>query len=88
MLLQNKKEEEVSNRLTYSERQVKYAKNRTIAVEKALQSEKVRYTSNRNPDKFKKFLEHRLMIWDQLKDKTFYGKNMYEKTKVLIENFN
>ena len=83
-----KKEVESTTRLTYEEREAIYTKSRAAAVEKALQSEKVRYKSNRNPEKFKRFLEHRLTIWDDLKDKTFHGKQMYEKTKSLIDNWN
>jgi hypothetical protein len=83
-----KKEVESTTRLTYEEREAIYTKSRAAAVEKALQSEKVRYKSNRNPEKFKRFLEHRLTIWDELKDKTFHGKQMYEKTKSLIDNWN
>lgn len=83
-----KKEVDSTNRLTYEEREAIYAKSRAAAVEKALQGEKVRYKSNRNPEKFKTFLEHRLTIWDELKDKTFHGKRMYEKTKNLIDNWN
>ena len=83
-----KKEVESTTRLTYEEREAIYTKSRATAVEKALQSEKVRYKSNRNPEKFKRFLEHRLTIWDDLKGKTFYGKRMYEKTKSLIDNWN
>jgi hypothetical protein len=84
----DKKEVESTTRLSYEEREAGYAKSRAAAVEKALQSEKARYKSNRNPEKFKTFLEHRLTIWDDLKEKTFYGKRMYEKTKSLIDNWN
>jgi hypothetical protein len=84
----DKKEVESTTRLSYEEREAGYAKSRAAAVEKALQGEKARYKSNRNPEKFKKFLEHRLTIWDDLKDKTFHGKRMYEKTKSLIDNWN
>ena len=83
-----KKEIESTTRLSYEEREAGYAKSRAAAVDKALQGEKVRYKSNRNPEKFKTFLEHRLTIWDDLKEKTFYGKRMYEKTKSLIDNWN
>lgn len=83
-----KKQVDSTNRPTYEEREAIYAKSRAAAVEKALQGEKVRYKSNRNPEKFKTFLEYRLTIWDDLKEKTFYGKRMYEKTKCLIDNWN
>ena len=57
-------------------------------MEEALKGEKVRYKSNCDSEKFKEFLEDRLTIWGQEKDKTFYGKGMYEKTKTLIDNWN
>jgi len=62
--------------------------SRLSATEKALKSEKVRYKSECDSEKFKDFLKHRLTIWSDLKDKTFHGKKMYEKTKTLIENWN
>ena len=83
-----KKDDDTITRLTPDERDTMYAKMKREAIEKALRGEKVRYKSNRNPEKFKKFLEHRLTIWDDLKEKTFYGKRMYEKTKCLIDNWN
>ena len=83
-----KKEENTGGpRLTYAEREAKYAASRRAAVEKALKQEKVRYKSNRDPEKFKKFLEHRLMMWDDLKGKTFHGKDMYEKTSAILDFF-
>ena len=83
-----KKESETTVRLTHEEREARYRESRAAAAEKALQSEKVRYKSKCNPDRFKEFLEYRLTIWDDLKDKTFYGKRMFEKTKHLIDNWN
>ena len=80
-----KKQVDSTNRLTYEGREAIYAKSRAAAVEKALQGEKVRYKSKCNPDRFKEFLEYRLTIWDDLKDKTFHGKRMYNKTKEVLE---
>jgi len=83
-----KKNDDTTTRLTPDERDAMYAKMKQAAVEKALQGEKIRYKSNCDSDKFKKFLEHRLTIWDEIKDKTFHGKRMFEKTKVLLDNWN
>jgi hypothetical protein len=83
-----KKELDNTTRLSYEDREKMYMDGKMKAMEKALQDEKVRYKSDRDPVKFKEFLEHRLTIWDELKDKTFHGKRMYEKTKTLIENWN
>jgi hypothetical protein len=83
-----KKELDNTTRLSYEDREKMYMDGKMKAMEKALQSEKVRYKSDRDPMKFKEFLEHRLTIWGELKDKTFHGKRMYEKTKTLIENWN
>ena len=80
-----KKEAETTARLTHEEREVRYTEIRAAASAGALQSEKVRYKSKCNPDRFKEFLEHRLTIWDDLKDKTFHGKRMYNKTKEVLE---
>ena len=84
----NKKTADVSTRLT----PVEFAKcsmdSRLAAMEQALKDEKVRYKSNCDSEKFKEFLEDRLTIWEGEKNKTFYGKGMYEKTKTLIDNWN
>jgi len=50
-----------------------------------MKGEKVRYKSNRDPERFLDFLEYRLTIWEQLKDEKFHAKRMYEKTKEVIE---
>ena len=81
------KKQEVSTRLTPDELAKCSMDARIAAMEEALKGEKVRYKSNCDSDKFKGFLEDRLTIWGQEKDKTFYGKKMYEKTKTLIENW-
>lgn len=82
------KKQEVSARLTPDEFSKKSMDARIAAMEEALKAEKVRYKSSNDPDKFKDFLEDRLTIWEGEKDKTFYGKRMYEKTKTLIDNWN
>ena len=82
-----KKNDDTTTRLTPHERYAMYAKMKQVAIEKALQGEKVRYKSASSPERFKTFLEHRLAIWDELKDKTFHGKRMYNKTKEILTNF-
>ena len=87
MLYMNKKTADVSTRITPDQLAKRSMDCRLAAMEEALKAEKVRYKSNCDSDKFKGFLEDRLTIWGQEKDKTFYGKKMYEKTKTLIENW-
>ena len=82
----NKKREEVSTRPSYDQVEKARMESRVAAMEKALQCEKVRYKSPGDPERFLKFLEHRLTIWDELKDKTFHGKRMYEKTNEIINS--
>jgi len=84
----NKKTTDVSSRLTPVEFAKRSMDSRLAAMEQALKGEKVRYKSNCDSEKFKEFLEDRLTIWEGEKDKTFYGKGMYEKTKILIDNWN
>jgi hypothetical protein len=84
----NKKTADVSTRLTPDELDKRSMDARNRVMEEALKGEKVRYKSPCDSKKFKKFLEDRLTIWDELKDKTFYAKRMHEKTKTLIENWN
>ena len=84
----NKKTADVSNRLTPVEFAKRSMDSRLAAMGEALKAEKVRYKSNCDSDTFKVFLEDRLTIWEGEKDKTFYGKRMYEKTKTLIDNWN
>ena len=83
----NKKPADVSTRLTPIELAKRSMDNRLAATTDALKSEKVRYKSKCDPIKFKEFLEHRLTIWDELKDKTFHSKRMYEKTVKILDNF-
>jgi hypothetical protein len=84
----NKKTTDVSSRLTPVEFAKRSMDSRLAAMEQALKGEKVQYKSNCDSEKFKEFLEDRLTIWEEEKDKTFYGKGMYEKTKILIDNWN
>ena len=84
----NKKTTDVSSRITPDEFAKRSMDCRLAAMEEALKAENVRYKSNCDSDKFKEFLEDRLTIWGQEKDKTFYGKKMYEKTKTLVDNWN
>ena len=81
------KKQEVSTRMTPDELAKRSMDSRLAAMEEALKCENVRYKSNCDSDKFKGFLEDRLTIWEGEKDKTFYGKGMYEKTKSLLDNW-
>jgi hypothetical protein len=85
--MDKKKEEDTGPRLSFEERQVIYANDKKKAIEQAEKREKYIYKSDRDAGKFMKFLEHRLEIWDELKDKTFYGKRMYEKTKTILNSY-
>ena len=84
----NKKTADVSTRLTPDELDKRSMDARNRVMKEVLKGEKVRYKSRCDSKKFKKFLEDRLTIWDELKDKTFYAKRMHEKTKTLLENWN
>ena len=84
----NKKPVDVSTRITPDQLTKRSMDSRLAAMEQALKGEKVRYKSNCDSEKFKEFLEDRLTMWEGEKDKTFYGKGMYEKTKTLIDNWN
>ena len=84
----NKKSADVSTRLTPDELDKRSMDARISVMEEALKGEKVRYKSHCDSEKFKKFLEDRLTIWDDLKDDTFYAKRMHEKTKTLLDNWN
>jgi hypothetical protein len=84
----NKKSADVSTRLTPDELAKRSMDARIRVMEEALKAEKVRYKSHCDSEKFKKFLEDRLTIWEGEKDKTFHGKKMYEKTKTLLDNWN
>jgi hypothetical protein len=88
MIYMNKKAADVSSRITPDEFAKRSMDCRLAAMEEALKCENVRYKSNCDSDTFKDFLEDRLTIWEGEKNKTFYGKKMYEKTKTLIDNWN
>ena len=83
----NKKTADVSTRLTPDELDKRSMDARVAVMEEALKSEKVRYKSRCDSEKFKTFLEDRRMIWDELKDQTFYAKKMYDKTNTLLTNW-
>ena len=83
----NKKTADVSTRLSFDELAKRSMDARVEATNKAMEGEKVRYKSPGDPERFLKFLEHRLTIWDELKDKTFHGKRMYEKTRDIVSQF-
>jgi hypothetical protein len=83
-----KKKVEEYVRINPAESAKRSLESRMSATEKALRGEKVRYKSECDSGKFKEFLEHRLTIWEGEREKTFHGKNMYEKTKSLIDNWN
>ena len=61
---------------------------RSAVMEEAIKGEKVRYKSPEDSEKFLNFLQHRLTIWEDLKEDTFHAKGMYEKTKKLIDEWN
>jgi hypothetical protein len=82
------KKVEVFTRLTPEEIAKRSMDLRSAAMEEALKTEKVRYKSPEDPEKFLEFLRHRLTIWEDLKEDTFYAKGMYEKTKKLIDEWN
>ena len=80
------KKQEVSTRLTPDELDKRSMDARIGVMEEALKAEKVYYKSHCDSKKFLKFLEDRLTIWDELKDKTFYAKRMHEKTEKIISS--
>ena len=82
------KKVEVFTRLTPDEIDKRSMDLRSAVMEEAIKGEKVRYKSPEDPEKFLKFLQHRLTIWEDLKDETFHAKGIYEKTKKLIDEWN
>ena len=82
------KKQEVGTRRTPDEIDKCSMELRSAAMEEALRAEKVRYKSPEDPGKFLEFLQHRLTIWEDLKEDTFHAKGMYEKTKKLIDEWN
>jgi len=63
----SKKEEVIFMSVPYSERVKIYNEQKKSATEKAMNSEKIHYKSNNDPERFKEFLEKRLELWDSLK---------------------
>jgi hypothetical protein len=82
------KKVEVFTRLTPEEIAKRSMELRSAAMDKALNAEKFRYKSPEDPERFLQFLRHRLTIWEDLKEDTFYAKGMYEKTNKLIDEWN
>lgn len=92
----NRKTEDVSTRLTPDEFAKRSMDARVIAMNKALEGEKVRYKSSNKPERFKTFLEDRLNLWDSLKSDSIentrlkkgytnrYHERMYDKTKEIL----
>jgi hypothetical protein len=78
--------EEVTSRESPDAMDKRLFKAKLAVMDKAMKGEKIRYTSNRDPERFLYFLESRLKIWEQIKDDTFHATRMYEKTKELIES--
>ena len=58
--IMNKKKDDNGPRLSYAEIQKKSAEARAAATKKALEADKVRYTSTNDPEKFKTFLEKKI----------------------------
>ena len=77
--------EEVTSRESPDAMDKRLFKAKLAAMDKSMKGEKIRYTSNRDPERFLYFLESRLKIWEQIKDDTFHATRMYEKTKEIIE---
>ena len=78
--------EEFTSRESPDAMEKRLFKAKLAVMEKAMKGEKIRYKSNRDPERFIDFLEYRLKIWEKLQDDTFYAKRMYEKTKEIIES--
>ena len=81
-----KETEEVTSRESSDAMDKRLFKAKLAAMDKAMKGEKIRYTSNRDPERFLYFLESRLKIWEKLQDETFYAKRMYEKTKEIVDS--
>jgi hypothetical protein len=94
----SKKEEVIFVSVPYSERVKIYNEQKKSATEKAMNSEKIHYKSNNDPERFKEFLEKRLELWDSLKSNVIengrlrkgftnrYHENMYDKTNEIIQS--
>ena len=89
--------EEVFTRLTYPELVKRSMDARVAAASKALLSDKVRSTYDRDSEKFKDFMERRLKLYDSLKSgvientrikkgyTTRYYERMYNNTKEILD---
>ena len=82
----SKKTADVSTRLSPDEFAKRSMDIRVDAANKAMQGDKVFYKSPVDPERFKAFLEDRLIIWEREKDNTFYGKRMFEKTNEIVNS--
>ena len=75
-----------------------YEEKRAKAIEKAMNTERVRYKSNANSNDFIEFLETRLSLWEDIKTDTIengrltkgftkrYHENMYNKTNEILNS--
>lgn len=81
---EKKQEEEYPSRESWDVMQRRLFNAKLAVMEKAMKGEKVRYKSNRDPERFLDFLEYRLKIWEKRQDESFHAKRMYEKTKEVI----
>tara|TARA_Y100000361_G_C11117268_1_gene321103 strand:- start:47 stop:346 length:300 start_codon:yes stop_codon:yes gene_type:complete len=93
-----KKKEEVTARRSYEEREKLFSDNRARALEKAMNTERVRYKSNANSNDFVNFLKKRLSLWEDLKTDTIengrltkgftkrHHEKMYNKTKEIVNS--
>jgi hypothetical protein len=82
----SKKTADVSTRLSPDEFAKRSMDIRVDAANKAMQGDKVRYKSAVDEERFRSFLEDRLIIWEREKDNTFYGKRMFEKTNEIVNS--
>lgn len=60
-------------------------KNRQRVCEEASLGNKVRYRSPNDPDRFLRYLQSRVPIWESKRDR--YATRMLEKTRELISKF-
>lgn len=93
-----KQKEEVTARRSYEEREKLFSDNRARALEKAMNTERVRYKSNANSNDFVIFLKKRLSLWEDLKTDTIengrltkgftkrHHEKMYNKTKEIVNS--
>lgn len=86
MILSTSKTVEEVPELSLEERQEIQVRKKRDAIKKAADSEKYVFKSSSSKTRFIEFLECRLEIWEGEKDKTFHGKRMYEKTKVILNS--